>query len=480
MHLPLSHVYLHSGRNGQSFSAIPTVADSSVGNADSGTVRCYGSSTRNGSACKDPSGNVLGGVKDAAAVSNQFMTGIVNGIISQAQPSAANLSDGNTGTGAVAHATSPTFVTPALGTPASGNASNLTNIPITLTTTGSSGAATYTQSTSTLNIPQYSGGGGGGAALNPACTFSASATSCAISVSSLSVPNGDYNSIVTQCWTGASTTQTAVTITSYAYATGATNISTVTPSFSSATAAGYCTANLTSGGVNSFDARTGSVTPASGDYTAAQVTNAVDKTASNTYSGGGTQDFTADRTLREMGPILQTTTDVLANSSLTTAQNFATTFTSLGAATANTIDGVHRALILAVGWDLVQGASVSLDFTIGACSAYSGGSCSGTSSTIINHGAGAASTAHGDGASWLITATGTAGTLNINRLGRSISFGAPTYTLATGAATTSGAWTLYFSNTFGTATAGSAVCGSVTTGGNTCMWLGNVVAQYVQ
>ena len=50
----------------------------------------------------------------------------------------------------------------ALGTPSSGNASNLTNLPITLTTTGSSGASTYTQSTNTLNIPQYSGGGGTG------------------------------------------------------------------------------------------------------------------------------------------------------------------------------------------------------------------------------------------------------------------------------------------------------------------------------
>ena len=55
--------------------------------------------------------------------------------------------------------TSPTLTTPALGTPSSGNASNLTNLPIILTTTGSSGASTYVQSTNTLNIPQYSGGG---------------------------------------------------------------------------------------------------------------------------------------------------------------------------------------------------------------------------------------------------------------------------------------------------------------------------------
>ena len=60
-------------------------------------------------------------------------------------------------TGATTNGTTLTLVGPVLGTPASGNASNLTNLPIALTTTGTSGAATYTQSTSTLNIPQYAG-----------------------------------------------------------------------------------------------------------------------------------------------------------------------------------------------------------------------------------------------------------------------------------------------------------------------------------
>ncbi len=43
----------------------------------------------------------------------------------------------------------------ALGTPASGNASNLTNLPITLTTFATTGSATWTQSTNTLNVPHY-------------------------------------------------------------------------------------------------------------------------------------------------------------------------------------------------------------------------------------------------------------------------------------------------------------------------------------
>jgi hypothetical protein len=46
-------------------------------------------------------------------------------------------------------------------------------------------------------------------------------------------------------------------------------------------------------GVNAFSGRQGNVSPAPGDYNASQITNAVDKTAANTYSGGGLQDLSA-------------------------------------------------------------------------------------------------------------------------------------------------------------------------------------------
>ena len=85
--------------------------------------------------------------------------------------------------------------------------------------------------------------GGGAGTLNPSCTFNTSGTSCAINVAALNVPSADYNTILTQCWTGASTTQTAVAIVTYAYATSAGNVSTVTPAFAAAAAAGYCAAN---------------------------------------------------------------------------------------------------------------------------------------------------------------------------------------------------------------------------------------------
>jgi hypothetical protein len=56
-----------------------------------------------------------------------------------ATPSSANLAaavTGETGTGALVFATSPTLVTPALGTPASGVATNLTGLPLTTGVTG--------------------------------------------------------------------------------------------------------------------------------------------------------------------------------------------------------------------------------------------------------------------------------------------------------------------------------------------------------
>ena len=54
-------------------------------------------------------------------------------------PSSANLASAvtdETGSGALAFATSPTLVTPVLGTPASGTATNLTGLPLTTGVTG--------------------------------------------------------------------------------------------------------------------------------------------------------------------------------------------------------------------------------------------------------------------------------------------------------------------------------------------------------
>jgi hypothetical protein len=62
-----------------------------------------------------PTLSTLGGVKSTTAVANQFLTALdTTGTFSQAQPSAASLSNGTTGTGSVVLGTSPTVAAPVL------------------------------------------------------------------------------------------------------------------------------------------------------------------------------------------------------------------------------------------------------------------------------------------------------------------------------------------------------------------------------
>ena len=67
-----------------------------------------------------PTASTLGGVKSLAASTNKFLTSIgTDGLPVSAQPSAANLSDGTTGSGTVVLSTSPTLSNPIVGTQSS-------------------------------------------------------------------------------------------------------------------------------------------------------------------------------------------------------------------------------------------------------------------------------------------------------------------------------------------------------------------------
>jgi hypothetical protein len=88
-----------------------------TGTLQSGTVPTARlSGTLNGAQLPNPSSTTLGGVQSFAAVSHQWINSIsTSGVPAASQPSAADLNNGTTGSGAVVLATSPALVTPNIG-----------------------------------------------------------------------------------------------------------------------------------------------------------------------------------------------------------------------------------------------------------------------------------------------------------------------------------------------------------------------------
>lgn len=208
--------------------------------------------------------------------------------------------------------TSPTLTTPALGTPASGVLTNTTGLPLTSGVTGilplaNGGTATATPSlvagtnvTITGTWPNQTvnssggGGGGGGAALNPSCTFASLATGCTINVASLTVATANVTSLIVQCATLTTGTYTNL-VGTYTVTSSGGNLATVVTSFGAATAAGSCTANATSGGVNNF---TGDSLIYSNSASTGNVTLALNTQAANTSLRGPASGSAAAPTFR--------------------------------------------------------------------------------------------------------------------------------------------------------------------------------------
>ena len=95
----------------------------------------------------------------------------------------------------------------------------LARASISLTTTGTSGAATYDNTTGVLNIPQYSGGGGGSISLAAiGSTPNANAATLTGTVLNLEPASASFGGVVTtgtQTFAGAKTFSSAVTALSY-------------------------------------------------------------------------------------------------------------------------------------------------------------------------------------------------------------------------------------------------------------------------
>jgi hypothetical protein len=77
-----------------------------------------------------PGPSTLGGIESTVGSPNEWISSIsTSGVPGLSQPAASNLSNGTTGSGAVVLATSPTLVTPALGTPSALVLTNATGLP---------------------------------------------------------------------------------------------------------------------------------------------------------------------------------------------------------------------------------------------------------------------------------------------------------------------------------------------------------------
>jgi len=308
-----------------------------------------------------------------------------------ATPSSANLASavtGETGSGALVFATSPTLVTPALGTPASGVVTNLTgtasiNINGTVgATTANSGAFTTLSSTSDATINGLTVGKGGGSG----------ATNSALGVLALFTNStGTYNLALGNyaLYSNTANYNTAVGSTAmYTNSTGASNVATGVSSLYANTTGSFNTA----GGVLALRSNTtGSNNTALGDEALQANTTADNNTAVGFQASYTNQTGTGTTAIGYQALALNTANYHTAiGASALGSNTTGTSNTAIGTnAAGSSVSGSYN---IAIGRDAYQTTAGSGNYNI--CIGHQAGVSftTGDANTCIGYGSGGAIT----------------------------------------------------------------------------------------